>query len=232
MKTVEHIFEPSRLVLVWHNSDLSMPHTRRIVGEIIRHGDDYEFQYLIETEDYKEAVKEGFIAFPAFAEVSGKKYSAALDVFKRRLPPTSREDYSEYLSQYSLPSAFTGSTFALLGYTGARLASDTFELCPDLSDAEAPLDLLFELSGTQHYLSSAEHLKPGDKVDFVCDGNNPHDSFAVKAVVNNQTVGFINRSISKGFCELLSKGKVTASVVRAHHYRKKPRIILLVSFRK
>lgn len=231
MKTVEHIFEPSRLILVWHNSDLTTPHTRRAVGELVKFEDDYAFQYLVETEDYKKAVRDGFKAFPAFAEVSGKKYVGALDVFKRRLPPSSREDYSEYLSQYSLPPNFTGSTFALLGYTGARLASDTFELCPDLADARSPLDLLLELSGTQHYLESSDELGPGDNVVFVCDSENPHDSFAIKAVSGGQVIGFVNRCMARSFGELMSKGTVNAEIIRAHQYRKKPRIILLVRFR-
>ena len=167
MSTIENIFEPSRLLLVWHHSQPGAPRHRRVVGELVRQGDDASFRYLKDTEDFQAALEEGFYEFPAFSDkAGGERQSGALDVFMRRLPPRKREDFREYLAQYSLPADFSGSTFSLLGYTGARLASDTFELCPDLSDAEAPLDFVIEASGIQYHTTAENSFFEEDRIFF------------------------------------------------------------------
>jgi hypothetical protein len=231
MQTIEKIFEPSRLLVVWHSTDPNSSSPRRVVGEVVKEDEDYIFRYLKHTNDYKEALKEGLLELPAFSLSAENKFKGALDVFKRRLPPPNREDYIEYLSQYSLPKNFTGSTFSLLGYTGAKLASDTFELCPDLSDANAPLDLLFEVSGSHHYVKSPSEINIGEKLTFQTDPFNKYDHYAVKVLTHEKHIGFINRAISQSFTRLLETGSVSGEVIRCHTFRKKIRIIILVRYR-
>lgn len=229
MSVIEHIFEPSRLLLVWHHSLPDTPHHRRVVGELVRHGEDVSFRYLKNTEDFQAALEEGFHEFPAFADKSNTaEQTGALDVFMRRLPPRKREDYQEYLAQYNLPPDFSGSSFSLLGYTGARLASDTFELCPDLSDAKAPLDFVIEASGTQYHNTDNHIFKEDDKVTFETDPENPHDKNAIKILHNLSVVGFVNKALSPSFLRLLQTGSLEGRVLRFSERKLQSRLLIMV----
>lgn len=231
MSVIEHIYEPSRLLLVWHPADESQPRHRRVVGELVRKGDDAEFRYLKGTADFEAALNEGFFEFPAFADQKGNSSQAgALDVFLRRIPPRKREDFKEYLGQYNLPADFSGSPFALLGYTGARLASDTFELCPDLSDAKAPLDFVIELSGVNYHLRPSITVSEGDTVMFEHDNENEHDSDAIKAIINGSVVGYVNKALAPSFRKLLNYGKIEGSVLKRYTFKSKPGIIVLAKY--
>lgn len=231
MSTIEHLFEPSRLFLVWHHLNGDTPQHRRVVGELIRQGDDASFRYLKGTEDFKAAVNEGFLPFPAFSEEKSNEFqSGALDVFVRRLPPRKREDFKEYLSQYSLPQDFSGSAFSLLAYTGARLASDGFELCPDLSDASAPLDFVIEVSGVQHYIDENYSFSEDDEILFEVEPENPHDKNAIKVVHKDKTVGYVNKALSPSFAKLLSNGEIEGKVLKFSVQKSRQRLLVLVRY--
>ncbi|WXL27735.1 HIRAN domain-containing protein [Ectopseudomonas mendocina] len=230
MSVIEHIYEPSRLLLVWHHSDETKPRHRRVVGELIRKGDDAFFRYLKGTVDFEAALNEGFHEFPAFEDGKAESQPRALDVFLRRIPPRKREDFNEYLGQYNLPENFSGSPFSLLGYTGARLASDTFELCPDFTDAKAPLDFIIELSGAHHYVKPQNNIAEGDAVEFVLDENNEHDENAIKVEHNNVVIGYINKAMTPGFKKLLNEGTVKGTILKKYLFKSKIGIILLVKY--
>ncbi|MEX5582718.1 HIRAN domain-containing protein [Pseudomonas lurida] len=230
MNEIEHIFEPSRLLLVWHHANADAPKNRRVVGELLRHGDDASFKYLKGTDDFRLALEEGFHEFPAFADAKGEPDKlGALDVFVRRLPPRRREDFQEYLKQYNLPIDFAGSSFALLAYTGARLPSDTFELCPDLSDAKAPLDLIVEVAGLTHHMGDSV-FSESDRVFFEKDPTNLHDTSAVKVIHNNKHVGYINKALAPSFTNLIDSGDLTGSIIKFTNTKGKPRLLVLVKY--
>ncbi|MCP9337618.1 HIRAN domain-containing protein [Stutzerimonas xanthomarina] len=231
MSAIEHIYEPSRLLLVWHPTDESQPRHRRVVGELVRQGDDAVFRYLKGTDDFEAALNEGFFEFPAFADKKDNASQAgALDVFLRRIPPRKREDFKEYLGQYNLPPDFSGSPFSLLGYTGARLASDTFELCPDLSDAKAPLDFVIELSGAHHYHDPSRALAEGDEVDFITDDDNKHDGQAIRVELRGSKIGYVNKALAPSFRRLLREGTVRGTILKTFVSRSKLGIIVLVKY--
>lgn len=231
MSAIEHIYEPSRLLLVWHPADESKPRHRRVVGELVRQGDDAVFRYLKGTSDFEAALNEGFFEFPAFADnTNNASKTGALDVFLRRIPPRKREDFKDYLGQYNLPSDFSGSAFALLGYTGARLASDTFELCPDLSDAKAPLDFVIELSGVHHHLDPSLVIAEGDCVSFVIDAANEYDDNAIKVTHSGSTIGYVNKALAPSFKRLLLEGNVIGSILKKYVFKSKVGIIVLVRY--
>jgi len=79
-----------------------------------------------------------------------------LDAFVRRLPPRSRDDFSEYLDRYRLPNNARFSDLALLAYTGGKLPSDGFEFCADLDQARPPFELVIEIAGFR-YQDSRKH---------------------------------------------------------------------------
>lgn len=231
MNAIEHIFEPTRLLLVWHHSNSEAPRSRRVVGELVRHGEDAAFRYLKGTDDFRLALEEGFHEFPAFADAKNEESKlGALDVFVRRLPPRKREDFQEYLTQYNLPTDFAGSSFALLAYTGARLPSDTFELCPDLSDARAPLDLVIEVAGINHHIDSDTYIPESAVVVFEKDPENIHDPSAVKVIHEGKHIGFINKALAPSFSKLMDSGVVSGSVIRFSKNKGKPRLLVLVKY--
>lgn len=232
MSTIENIFEPSRLLLVWHHLQPEGARHRRVVGELVRAGNDASFRYLKDTDDFDAALKEGFHEFPAFGDLGeGGSHTGALDVFMRRLPPRKREDFREYLSQYSLPPDFSGSAFSLLAYTGARLASDAFELCPDLSDAKAPLDFVIEASGVRHCLLDASSLEEGQPVSFEREPENQFDENAIGIYVGQQRVGYINKAMAPSFQRLLDTGNITGEVLRFTESRNRHRLLILVRYK-
>jgi hypothetical protein len=199
-----------------------------VVGELVRKGEDATFRYLKNTEDFEAALHEGFYEFPAFADKAGdKSQSGAMDVFMRRLPPRKREDFKEYLSQYNLPANFIGSDFALLGYTGARLASDNFELCPDLTGAKAPLDLVIEATGTQYHVRDSKVFKEGDEIFFEADPQNAHDQNAVQIIHQGHLIGYVNKALAPGFNQLLIVGGMEGRVLKFTERRGKARLLIL-----
>lgn len=230
MSAINHIFEPSRLFLVWHHSGDCSPRHRRIVGELVRDGDTVKFRYAKNSDDYKQAEKEGFIGFPAFTK-NVSSVDDALDAFSTRLPPRKRADFGRYLSQYGLPEEFTGSYMALLGYTGARLESDSFELCPDYSDVTAPADILIELTGVRYHISSSEMPQPGTQVKFQPEPENEHDPKAIAVHSENGRIGYINKAVTSGFARMLEAMKVTGTVLRTGSSEAHAQIILLVQCR-
>ncbi len=231
MGTIEHVFEPSRLLLVWHHSDDTRPRHRRVVAELIKTDDDVIFRYLSKSPDFTAAIDEGFNGFPAFPlNPSNTSYPGALDVFVRRLPPRKREDYREYLAQYNLPVGFSGSDFSLLGYTGARLASDTFELCPDLAGAQSPVDFVIEVSGAGYYQDQVSKVAEGDAVQLEPEPGNELDSNAVMIVHREGKIGYVNKALSRGIANLMNAGRIEANVIKVGSRRGKSRVLILVRY--
>jgi hypothetical protein len=231
MSTIENIFEPSRLLLVWHHTNSDTPRHRRVVGELIRQGDDAAFRYLKDTEDFEAALDEGFFEFPAFADKNGQESQlGALDVFVRRLPPRKREDFKEYLAQYNLPSNFSGSAFSLLAYTGARLASDTFELCPDLSDAKAPLDFVIDVSGIQYHIDGKVQFLEDDEIFFKEEPENQFDHNAIKIIHSGHMIGYVNKALSPSFSRLLKTGKIKGTILKFSMQKNTPKLLVLVRY--
>ena len=230
MPEVNHIFEPSRLFLAWHHLGEKSQRPRRIVGELYKSGSSISFRYLRDTEDYKLAEKEGFIGFPAFAR-SNAIYEDALDAFTKRIPPRKRADFDRYLSQYGLSANFNGSILSLLGYTGARLASDSFELCPDYSDITLPADLVIELAGANYHIAEKPLPAEGDTVEFFEEPDNEYDENAIAAYCQQTKIGYISRPLTHGFSELIKKTKIEGQILKSSRQQDKVQILVLVKCR-
>lgn len=230
MHTIDHIFEPNRLLLVWTSATEGVPRNRRVIGELVRNDNTYSFRYLKDTPDYHAAVNEGFISFPAFTINGSDAFDNALAPFMSRMPPRKRQDFSKYLAQYGLPSNFDGSDFSLLGYTGARLASDRFELCPDLSSAVAPIDIVLDVSGTE-YNKVAHKISDEMHVDFVPEPDNLYDQNAIAVMTVHGRIGYVSRALSQGFGQLLSHSKVSGTILSVGETDERVKILVLASFK-
>src|SRR5688572_15983913 len=95
MHLIEHIIEPTKLLLAWQSAD-EQHRTRYIVAELKRVGEEVSLVYLPNTADFIEAQKKGFTAYPAFQDTN-IHYHNVLDTFMRRLPPRTRGDFTQYL---------------------------------------------------------------------------------------------------------------------------------------
>lgn len=229
---VQHIYEPSRLILTWRSHMQGTSSKYFPVAELVRTGSQAVFKYLRDTEEFTQATKNGFLGFPGVSQANGTNDNA-LDLFIRRLPPDTREDYHLYLKQNRLPESFSGSTFALLGYTGGRLASDSFVLVPDVAQITAPADLLLDIHGLAYHLQKDEIKKiaEGSVLTFCHEADNEHDANAVAIYLNEHRLGYVSRVISADFQRLMEtfqvKGVVAKTIVTPYANR----IVMLVSIR-
>lgn len=231
MKHIQHIKEPPRLWLVWQPGfGASRPRTRRIVGEILP-GEGGTFRYFDNTEEFLRAREEGFEGYPAF-KLSHAEYrhnQNVLDAFLRRLAPRSRDDFADYLRMYRLPIPFPGSDFALLGYTGARLPGDGFEIVPDLSNAEPPFELLIEIAGFRHQTDiSLDQIAVGQKVTFLPDPENVTDDQAIAVFHELGRIGFVPRPYCSSMHGWLARHRVDAQIERINGKTDRPLIYLFV----
>src|SRR5690606_11166804 len=170
--------------------------------------------------------------YPAFdLKSKSKKFKGALDVFMKRLPPSKREDFPEYLEQYSLPRDFSGSDFSLLGYTGAKLASDTFELFSDYRDAQAPLDLVSELAGVKYYLDNINDAQEDDPVSLTFEPENEHDTNGIKVSYRGKTIGYINRFAAMTLKYLDVERRIQARIIKKAIKEDSARVFILMNYR-
>jgi hypothetical protein len=231
---LEHIVEPSELLLTWQPADESAPNrTRRIVARIVKHGNDgATLRYLKESDDFQEALAAGFVGFPAFPIEHGVASHGVVEAMMRRLPPRSRADFDRYLEQHRLPAPFMHSDFALLGYTGARLPSDGFGLVPVFPPEAVPCDLVVEIAGLRHvYRGDVSSIRPGDAINVRAVTRNPVDQDAVGFYWNGVLLGYVNRAIRGTFSAWLNRFSVHATVDRVNGKPDRPLVYVRVEVR-
>jgi len=230
---LRHIVEPARLLLTWQPVDECAPQrTRRTVGEVLREGSNAEwvFRYLRDTTDFTAAKAAGFEGFPAFPLAGSEVRQGVHETLMRRLPPSKREDFAEFLAQHRLPSPFHHSDLALLGYTGARLPSDGFALVPEFAVDAVPCDYLMEVAGLRHvYSGLMTDIHDGDAVSFQSEPSNPVDADALAVLHKGRTIGYVTRTLRQNFHTWLSTRKVTATVERQNGKPERPLVYLRIS---
>lgn len=150
MRYIEHLVETDRLLLSWQAQD-STQRTRYVVGEVVRNGNDVALNYFKNSDDYKDACTHGFSGYPAFqTKLEGPHNNQVLEAFNRRLPPKSRSDFGRFLEIRGINLANNLSEFTLLGYAGAKLPDDGFELVHPFENVEAQFELIIEIAGFRY----------------------------------------------------------------------------------
>ncbi|NNO00312.1 hypothetical protein FKQ62_12775 [Vibrio sp. B1-2] len=198
---IENSIHVNTLFLTWQsNRDRNQ---RYLVGALKKLESGFEFSYLTETQDYSDALEQGFLGYPAFPLNKGSFTNDVMTTFMKRLPPRSRRDFTKYLVNHHLPVDFNGSDFDLIAHTGIQLPSDGFDLIPNLEEADIPFEYLMEVAGTRYYLSFEEsgEILLGSKVDLHCENENEFDCNAVAMFVNQIKIGYVN----KLFCQTVRK---------------------------
>lgn len=230
MRQIEHVAEPKRLWLSWQPSDHTVgeKRRRRVVAEIVQENGDVVFRYLNQTPDYQAAKAEGFQGYPAFSRSRDEHRQGVLDAFLRRLPSRKRGDFAEYLEKYRLPSDFSGSDLALLGYTGAKLPGDGFELCPDLTNAPLPLETVMEVAGFWRQDVPSSEINIGDEVQLIPEPSNTADTKAVAVSLHGRRIGYVPVPMLPAVHLWLKNGHVEGHIDRLNGKPERPLVYLFI----
>lgn len=208
MRFIQHIIEPTELLLAWQSSD-EKHRTRYIVAALNRVDNDISLKYLVDTPDFHTALDRGFDFYPAFKE-HDRIHSNVLDAFMRRLPPRKRGDFSEYLAGIRLKPDVELSDFALLGYSGAKLLSDGFSIIHPFRHVEGPCELLIEAAGFRHRKKSdGIEAKIDASVSFVKEECNSFtQESAICIYADNVNIGYVNRALIPTFLDWIGSGRI------------------------
>jgi hypothetical protein len=235
----ENPAEPTRLVLAWQAPDGVEDRRRWQVGELERHDAGVQFRYFKGSEfeaanagrSVDDMRHQGFVSFPAFEYVPGKTFNErVMETFARRLPPSSRSDFAQYLEYFSVRSSEVPSGFTLFAITEARLPGDGFSLVdpldPDLASGEVP----FEIAGFRY---EAKLIVPevGQPLHLVPEPTNVHDDHAVQVFLGDQRIGYVNRIQAPVVTQWLTTRDLECVVLRFNGRPGAPRVYALLRLR-
>lgn len=232
MHWIKHIVEPKRLFLTWMPPQ-GKERRRYVVAELNRSGEDASLHYSTDSQDYKKAIELNFQGYPGLS-LKKTDHKKVLDVFMRRLPPRERRDFGKYLEAIRLRETTHLSNFALLGYSGAKLPDDDFDIIHPFENSKGPCELLSKIAGFRHYdgMKHLEQLQIGMEVKLEPEPNNLKDPQAVRVVWNKHYLGYINRVQAPIIGRWIQEGKsVHAVIERKNGLKNHPRIYLFISIR-
>lgn len=228
MNLIANIVEPATLLLTWKG----MSGGRRLaVAQLEKLGDERaRLTYLFPTT--AAAKKIGFFGYPAFP-ITKKNYEHdVLDIFMRRLPPRGRTDFQDYLTQLRLSPNVSISSFALLGYSGARLPGDSFEIVHTFESANIPFEFVTEVAGARYAnTSNFVGVEPGSTISLEHEVSNHDDPWAVRVIANGKKIGYINRYQTQVVHKFLRIGAIYATVDRISLFDT-PSVSLFLRFRQ
>lgn len=228
MRHINNFIEPQILYLVWQGAGTSSEkRKKRVVGHIYKNElNQVCLKYLYDTEDYVDALKNGFEGYSAF-DVGTQVHINVLDIFMRRLPPRSRRDFKKYLNSIRIRNAETLSDFTLLGYTQAKSPSDGFTIVNPFDGANQDFEFLTEVAGTRYHCKS-EPTKDS-KAELILEDNNKYDPKAVRIDIDGNKVGYLNRFIATRYREWITTAEVKAYPERFYYQHNYPYVWLYIS---
>lgn len=205
MRFIEHIIEPTSLLMTWQSADKQYC-TRYIIAELNRTSEKISLKYFTGSADFNRARELGFESYPAFRDVNEIHQNGVLDALMRRLPPKSRSDYAQYLEGFRIKFGTELSDFALLGYTGAKLPSDGFAIINPFSNVDLFFEFLLEAAGYR-YIQGVK-INIDDRVTFKREFDSGRLEDVIKIFVGEQHVGYVTRSLIPSFHEWMSSGRI------------------------
>ena len=226
-RLIEHLVEPQRLLLFWQARE-SQKRSRYRVGQLVKQGGHVVLQYSVGTE-MARAKEVGFQGYPAFPLKQVEHRHQVMEAFTRRPPPRTRRDFSRYLELRAIPADADISEFALLGYSGAKLPDDGFELVHPFDEPPAAFEVLIEVAGFRHEAElEVSELQAGDEVQFVPEPNNPVDSSAIRMESKGCKLGYVPRGHLTMLNRMLLGGAdLTGEVFRSNGTPARPLVYVL-----
>lgn len=208
MQYIEHIIEPTELLLVWQSLD-ETHRTRYKVAKLEQTETGITLTYLVDTKDFRSAQEKGFESYPAFQDITRPHYNV-LNTFMRRLPPRSRADFAQYLAGMRLKPDSVLSDFALLGYSGAKLLSDGFSLIHPFNNVDNECELLLEIVDFRH-IEETDRKKviAGTPVSFfVVDKHEITNEPAIRIMMDDKQLGYVNRALISTVLEWINDKRI------------------------
>ncbi len=186
--------EFDKIYLSWRKGQGS---GRHIVGVLNQTpGDTYEFIYDLQAVE--RAIKEGFVPYTEFSDVSKTYNGNVLDIFAQRLIKSERPDIQTFYDFWEIEPIHKNDKFYLLGHTQGLQPTDNFEFLADYNPVEN-LHFLTELAGLSSYEPPVGSLKEGDELRYKLDPENKTDEYAVKVYKDDFIIGHIKRIHNRVF---------------------------------
>jgi len=238
MKLITRIIEPKKVTVIWQAPENGSGYPigkRLVVGEIRNEGGKTWLKYY-NNQDTEEAVKQGFTGLTSYPYEPDKEFNGTLlDVLSKRVPPSSRTDYENYLRSYRIsPHAEGISVLSLLAYTTGEIAGDGFTFLHSFEDAQPPFDFTIQIAGFRYNglkVFSNPNVLQDKQVAFVLENSNPHDKDAVAITCEGQTLGYVPRGLTGVVRTLMARYKVSTSVERINGTLDRPNIFIFVEVR-
>jgi len=229
-RLIEHLVEPQRLLLCWQARE-SKDRSRYCVGQLIKHGDEVWLQYGVDEQELAQAVEMGFQGYPAFPLNRTEHRHHVVDAFMRRLPPRSRRDFGRYLELRGISPDADISDFGLLGYTGAKLPNDGFELVHPFDEPPAVFEMLVEVAGFRHETEiDVSQLQAGDSIRFVPEADNTYDRLAIRIESLGRKLGYVPRGQLEMLHRMIDQGaSLEGMVFRINGTDDRPLVYVLTS---
>lgn len=253
MNFIRHIVEPRKILLAWQAST-GTDKKRRIVAEIIKENNDIRLEYSKHTNDYNEALNLGFSGYPGLPleysmhtndynealnlgfsgypglPLTDRTHTVVMDVFAKRLPPRTRNDFKKYLNALRIPEGIDISDFALLGYSGARLPDDDFVFIHPFDTAEAPFEFMMlipEFTYDRHADPLA--IKEGKPVTFKKEGSSRNVP-GIEIILEGEKFGNVEPVLLPQFHKWINNGlTINAVIERINGTIDKAKVYLFVA---
>jgi hypothetical protein len=224
---IEHLVEPHRLLLYWQARE-SQNRSRYRVGQLLKQDDEVVLQYENGPE-MMLARDHGFQGYPAFPLKQAEHRHQVMEAFKRRLPPRSRRDFSRYLELRAIPADAGISDFALLGYSGAKLPNDGFELVHPFDGPPEAFEVLIEIAGFRHEAEiNVKQLEENDGIQFTLEPDNQFDPLAIRMESAGHKLGYVPRGYLDAFHRLIAGGaSLEGEVFRINGTSERPLVYVL-----
>lgn len=218
-RQLKKLVEPTVLFLMWKNAK----------GKRFKVGELYPDRFIYEphdSADMQKAKNFGFKGFPAFS-IDKLEHKNPVEIFMRRCPPKDRSDYGVYLKSFGLNPDHADvknlTDFALLGYCGAYVPTDPFNLVNPFLRVSSPFDFIMQVAGAHHtYFES--HIPQeassliNQKINVQPEPENEFDPYAVALyLTNGEKLGYVQKNLSKSFLEWNKQGLInTVEVCRTN----------------
>ena len=240
MKLIENIFEPKKVMLVWQANDNKFQRAtgaRFIVGEIINSDNGTSLHYY-NNGDTNKAKELGFNGLTTYPYKESHTYNGDISAaLSKRLPPTTRPDYKDFLRSFRISpeSATHSSPLALLAYTRGEIAGDGFSFYPALDNMDLPFQITFEIAGFRY--NGLKHFKnptvlKNENVKLELDQDNMHDEQAVKIMLDERVLGYVPKGMRAFIGSLIPTHIQIASIEKVNGTAERPRILVFLEVRK
>lgn len=239
---VEHIVEPTKLLLVWQAPDHMANRRRWAVACVDVAFESWQLRYFDETEfsvanagaSLDEPMELGFEGYPAFYRRAKQAVftSGVREALMRRLPPRTRADFTEYVRRFGFKDAKNISDAALLAYTEGKLPSDGFSLVGELERSLQVGDIILDVAGARYQsFGEACPALPGEPLSLKREPDNEHDPQAIEIYWKGLKVGYVNRMQAEVVGYWMEHRKVSLVVQRVNGRVGNPKIYAMLKVR-